>query len=199
MSGILSNLVQTILIRPSRTFGVLVPNCAIEEEHLDRLAITEHPVEQGAAITDHAYKLPPEVTIRYGWSNSSAANALASGFGPLGVLGFGSESYAREVYAYMLQMQVKRIPFSMTTGKRVYQNMLIESLSTRTTEETEYAFIADAVCRQIILTQVRVTSVPKKEDQKEPQQTAPPEPLPQQQPAPRPSLLFQGGRVLGGT
>ncbi len=42
------------------------PDVVVEEVHRDALAITQHPVEQGASITDHAYRLPAVVEVRMG-------------------------------------------------------------------------------------------------------------------------------------
>lgn len=36
--------------------GVLIPSVVVSEKHTDTLEITEHPVEVGAAVADHAYK-----------------------------------------------------------------------------------------------------------------------------------------------
>jgi hypothetical protein len=42
----------------------LFADVTIEEQHSDELNITEHPVETGSPISDHAYMTPPEVTIK---------------------------------------------------------------------------------------------------------------------------------------
>ena len=46
----------------------------IEEFHSDSLEITDHPVDAGAMVTDHAFKLPPEVVIKLGWTLSASGN-----------------------------------------------------------------------------------------------------------------------------
>lgn len=56
-----------------RQIGPIFANITIEERHTDTQTITRHPVESGAAISDHAYKEPKEVTIRCAWSNSTDA------------------------------------------------------------------------------------------------------------------------------
>ncbi len=70
---------QSILVRPKRSIGAFTGYVAIEETHEDVLEITDHPVELGAKISDHAYKEPSSVIIRAGWSNSpSPGNFLES-------------------------------------------------------------------------------------------------------------------------
>lgn len=75
---------DSILIKPKRGFynirsqegkvttiyQDIIAHATIEERHHDELEVTDHPVEQGAMITDHAYKRPAEITLHLGWSNS---------------------------------------------------------------------------------------------------------------------------------
>ena len=82
----------TALFKPSRQIGPYTPpvpsgvpalapftaQVTIEEVHMDELVITEHPVEQGASITDHAFKKPAELLLRLGWSNSGLLGVLGS-------------------------------------------------------------------------------------------------------------------------
>ena len=72
---------NSILIRPRRGFADLggsdfVAQVTIEESHRDETHITEHPVEQGANIADHAFDMPASLTVRYAWSNSPSARNL---------------------------------------------------------------------------------------------------------------------------
>lgn|SRR5487761_2553797 len=53
-----------------RALGPLFANVTIEERHEDDLEITDHPVETGATITDHAFKRPAELIVHAAWSNS---------------------------------------------------------------------------------------------------------------------------------
>ena len=65
--------VANVLLRDGRKLGTIIPNVVVEEVHTDTLTITDHPVEQGAPITDHAFKNPAELSMRIGWSSSSLA------------------------------------------------------------------------------------------------------------------------------
>lgn len=56
--------------KTNRKIGSIIANITIRERHQDDLEITDHPVEQGAQISDHAFKRPAEVTIEVAWSNS---------------------------------------------------------------------------------------------------------------------------------
>src|SRR4051812_36617629 len=58
---------------------------AILEDHHDELEITSHPVEQGATVSDHAYKLPSSLTMQLGWTTSSSLASAAPSL--LGIIG----------------------------------------------------------------------------------------------------------------
>ena len=72
---------QLISIRPARgiteittdtgdSLSDIIAHAVIEESHTDTVEVTDHPVEYGAMISDHAYKKPSEVALYLGWSDS---------------------------------------------------------------------------------------------------------------------------------
>jgi len=150
-----------ITISPSRLLGSIFVDCTIEENHVDSLEITDHPVEQGPFITDHSFLRPAECTMYIGYTNSSKKAAA-------------DEGYVNRVYASLLELQKSRIPFRVATGKRVYQNMLIKSMSVTNDEKTEAALFVTVSLRQIIIANVTTVKIAPKENQADPQKTAPP-------------------------
>jgi hypothetical protein len=130
----------------SRSIATLIPDVVVEEQHRDDLVITEHPVEFGSNISDHAYKRPAEVHMRCGWTNSSLFRISLS------------EGYVREVYQQLLVLQAVRVPFTLVTGKRTYQNMLIASLGVTTDARREYALDVQCTFRQVILVRTQSTT-----------------------------------------
>lgn len=172
------------VIKPYRSIGNFVAQVTISEDHIDALEITQHPIEQGAVITDHAYKRPALVTIRCGWSNSpnasagnfltAAANSVASIVSTSSAAG-SQPDQARQIYQGLLQMQSDRIPFDIYTGKRMYTNMLLETLSVDTRIESENALRATLRCRQLIIVSTSVVTLPNinAQAQKNPQKTTP--------------------------
>lgn len=162
----------SVLLRDGRNIGGIIPNVVVEEQHSDNLTITDHPVDQGANITDHAYLNPAEVTMRIGWSNQSLAlNGVISGI-VSGTLLSGGLKTVKDIYDALLKLQASRKPFDLVTGKRAYSNMLIKSISVTTSAATENALIATVQMRQIIIVQTSTATL-KKEAQKMPQKTAP--------------------------
>lgn len=76
---------DAIIVKPNRRFfNILNPDgsalqdikaqATVKEIHNDELEVTEHPVEVGAMISDHAFKRPVELILEIAWSNSPSGN-----------------------------------------------------------------------------------------------------------------------------
>lgn len=139
-------LLQGLGVKPYRAIGDIQADVTVEEEGLDELTITQHPVEQGAPIADHAYKNPAQCMLRVAWSNSSPVAGYDLG-------------YAQEVYDKLLTLQESRELFTLYTGKRVYPNMLLASVHLHTDQVSENGLFIRARCEQVIITQTTLTSV----------------------------------------
>lgn len=143
----------------SRNIGGFVADATIEEMHTDELAVTDHPVQQGAVITDHSYKRNATVVIRAAWSNSS-------------LQALGDPNFGKVMYANFLELQASRQPFDVMTGKRTYTDMLMTRLSETTTDKTENTLVLTVECREIILVQTQTVNVPNSADMKDPKATS---------------------------
>lgn len=153
---------QATVFKPSRSIGTIVAQCTIEEDHLDEVNTTEHPVEQGAEISDHAYKRASTFTIRAGWSNSGYQALLSDAVSLYNDVVNGSSNgfnYIQQQYNQLLALQASLQFFSVTTGKRVYQNVLMLSISALTNEKTEHALVATMRCKSLIVTQTSLTTI----------------------------------------
>lgn len=182
----------------------LVAQATVEEVHTDDLEITDHPIERGAAITDHAFKRPAEVVVRCVFSNSPSepgglvgkAVGFAAAQGGSGLrtaigavttaqslLGGKGAKQVAEIYGQFLEAQAQRALFDVYTGKRAYKNMLLRTASMTTSKTTENALDLTLTWRQVLLVATRTVDVPVNPDaQKMPEVTA--------------SLLDQGVRQL---
>ena len=63
MSDIFTQPTEQVTFLPNRSIGPFQAQVTIEEVCNDSLEITNHPVEQGASITDHAYVNPSSLNI----------------------------------------------------------------------------------------------------------------------------------------
>jgi hypothetical protein len=137
------NWTPAVFVPHNRNIGGIVAQVTIEEQGTDELQITDHPVEQGAPISDHAFKRPVTVNITAGWSQAYAGNLSAE----------------TGVYGLLLSWQSAFMPFNVVTGKRSYSNMLIERLIITTDQHSEYALLAQIGCRQVIIVGTQTTQV----------------------------------------
>lgn len=190
---------QATVFKPSRSIGSIVAQCTIEEDHLDEVVTSDHTVEQGAEISDHAYKKPSTFTIRAGWSNSGYQSLLSDATSLISDLTTGSSNgfnYIDQQYKKLLALQASLQLFTVVTGKRIYKNVLMLSISALTNEKSEHALIATMRCKQLIITSTQFVTVPPAANMKTPQLNAATQNTGIQQPAPvSPSVLSQ---MFGG-
>jgi hypothetical protein len=152
----------------------------IEEVHSDEMEITEHPVEQGSVIADHAFARPSEVILTLGWSNSpnetglsnqilgAAANSnpaiqavVAAAKAYQGYVNFSNgDSTIDDAYTQLLYAYQNRILFDVQTGRRLYLNMLIKSIGLTTNQQTENSMLVRVTCRQILMAKTQTVTVP---------------------------------------
>jgi hypothetical protein len=123
----------------------ILPDVCVEEEHSDSMVITDHPVEQNTGnagfISDHAYRQPAEVTLTYGWS-------------PTGDKGRAS-NFLNDMYAAILKAKDDRLLLEVNTTRRVYQNMLVQSVTLTTDRYTENALLCRIVCREVLIARTK--------------------------------------------
>lgn len=164
-------LLDILSLAPSGSIGGIEIPATLEEIYTDTLQATEHPVELGASITDHAFVRPREVVIRCGWTNStlkaflSAVSALFSG-------SMSASDYVSSVYSKLLALQESRKLLDVTTSKRQYSNMQIIGLQVTTDQRTGNVLMVQATCRQMIIVETQATTLPAKEKQASPEKTA---------------------------
>lgn len=156
----------------SGKIGDIDVETTIEEIHEDRLQVTEHPVESGASIADHSFKKPSEVVLRCGWSNASlkALFGIISGFFAGGTM--TKADYVSGIYSQLLNLQEAREPISITTSLRQYDNMLITGLQVQRDQKTAQVLMVTATCREVIIVSTAAATLPAKEDQASPADTA---------------------------
>lgn len=144
------SIINTILAYffPKRAIGPFSATVTIEEVAVDELEITRHPVQQGAEITDHAFKKPSTLTMSVQFGGL---------FNPV-----------EETYQNFLDLQSSLEPFTVITKKRTYTNMLIASMIETTDEDSENILNLQLELQEIIITQIVTTTVPERSKQANP-------------------------------
>ncbi|HED1420083.1 phage baseplate protein [Kluyvera ascorbata] len=157
------DILSTLFHQQSRKIGLIVPSVVVSEKHSDTLEITEHPVEIGAAVADHAYKRPSEVVMEVGF----AGGGSLLDFVDTSSIGLSLGLSPQETYQELLDLQNSRIPFDVVTGKRLYSNMLIRALEVTTDKTTENVLSAVLTLREVLITQTQQITVANKSDMKD--------------------------------
>ncbi|CNL80876.1 TPA: phage baseplate protein [Yersinia enterocolitica] len=154
------DILSAIFRQQTRKIGVLVPSVIISEKHQDALEITEHPVEVGAAVNDHAYKRAAEVTMEVGF----AGGGSLLDFVDTSTIGLSLGKSPEEVYQELRDLQESRQPFDVITGKRKYSNMLIRAIEVTTDKTSENVLMCVLTLREVIMSQTESITVADKEN-----------------------------------
>lgn len=164
--------VTLIPLRPTRSIGEIRGYVTLSEEAIDKLTITKHPVQQGASITDHAYKEPTELNVQ--------------------IVRGGILVDLNEVYEEFLELQSSRIPFEVITKKRSFSNMLISSIRETTDKKTENILSISLSFLEVIIVEVTPTGVPPRARQANPGNTGATQKAGKKQ-----SVLVKGKEAIG--
>lgn len=119
--------------------GALYFDAVFKTDHTSKITLTEHPVEKGANIADHAYLDPSEVSLEVGMSDTALQAAPSSN---------GSRSVA--AYKALRELQEKRQPVTVVTRLKTYRNMMLESITAPDDYTTMFALKATVFLREII-------------------------------------------------
>lgn len=161
--------VFSALFMTGRSIGGIIPDVTLEETHTDKLVTTKHPVERGAAVTDHAYKMPSIVTMRIGWSDSSTLiRSIVTGS-----LFSGSITSANDLYKAMLDLQVSGQRFDLVTGKRTYSDMLLLQVRNTTDPASENSLMLELELEQQLIAQTSEVALVQASSQEDPASTGP--------------------------
>ena len=124
----------------------------LRQEHTHMMRITEHPVQTGANISDHAYQLPATLMLEIGMSDAMDTFFPGQFEGP----------YSKSVNAYqtLKDLQAKRLPIEISTRLDTYKNMVVEEIRAQDDFKTMYGLSAVVTFKQIITAIIGVVAVP---------------------------------------
>ncbi len=127
-------------------------------EHNQSVRITEHPVQSGANISDHAFMLPARLTLEIAMSD--AMDVYTPGqFNQGNGTEFGGITKSVSAYNALVKMQADRLPLKVISRLGTYDNMLIEQINTPDDFKTLYGLRCIVNLRQIMTSQVNVVKV----------------------------------------
>lgn len=137
-----------------RGIGDLEFEITIHESHRDEMTITAHPVERGAAITDHVFRNPAQLTVKVSASPAYLQDVSLA-----------------DAYQQILDLQTSGIPVEVQTGKRLYDSMLVKSTSVETDAATENVLTVTVQLQEVILVDTQETTLPSSNDRQTPDAT----------------------------
>ena len=144
----------------------IIPDVVISELHDDEVTLTQHPVDTGSPVSDHAVVQPATVTCVFGWSDSSRLiNSAIDGSLLRGL------TTTKDVYDKFVQLKDACELLSLSTGKRFYPRVVITKLKVTTTVDTESAAVIEVTFQEILSATAQTVSLAAVR-QKNPKKTA---------------------------
>lgn len=116
-------------------------DAVFKTEHSANMMVTEHPVQTGAPIADHAYLEPEEITCEIGMTDVNG------------------DGMSVQMYQQLRELMSRREPFTLVTRLHSYNDMLITALSVPDDYTTMFALKAGIVFKQIRVVQVATIMV----------------------------------------
>lgn len=115
--------------------------------------VTEHPVETGADVTDHSTPKAISVSVEGVVSDTPVGNLAAKR------LSDGAGTPSDDALARLLALRESREPITIETSLRVYDNMMLEQLTTSRDASTGDALRFRATFKQLQLVTNRRTTI----------------------------------------
>lgn len=170
-------------------------DAVIRESHSSELTVTENPVETGVVISDHAFMVPLKLDIEAAvgdiWLHATYDpfrddNPIDS-FDPFrggnvadlapvspNLADPFATSTSRSEVAFALLQQIQRSadPFTVQTGLRLYQNMLMTTLSADQDKDLSGFLLFHASLREVIIVNTQTVVYPPRKPGKHARQAA---------------------------
>ena len=138
---------------------VYVFDSIMQVEHLQRVEKTQHPIQTGANISDHAFNMQARVTLAIGMSDAMDS------FTPGQWTGDSSKSVnCYQTLKAILKARGAPSPLTITTRLDVYTNMLLIELSAPDSVETQFGLKATAVFEETLTGTVATQQVSSRSD-----------------------------------
>jgi hypothetical protein len=104
-----------------KSIGGIEIDAFIEETYNHTAQVTEYPVEQGFKINDHVVHSPDSISVNGVIGEASIYEDYSQELPPA--------NRAQDYYFKLVDLKEKGEPITIVTGLKVYENMLITSLS----------------------------------------------------------------------
>lgn len=133
-----------------KQIGAITVDAFVRERHVKTARATNYPIETGELITDHVVVDPISLDIQ-----GIVMGATLSGSS--GALG----GRVLDAYKTFLDLIDNKIPVIVTTGLKVYENMIIENLTVDRDRTNGASLVFSATLKEIIIVSSQSTQIPK--------------------------------------
>lgn len=156
--------ISKLFVKPRRSIGGITMDAVLSEGHSSSLNITNHPVEVGAEISDHAVIQPRELFIS-GEVTDTPLNLAA--FGEIrnninnlfGTSTNENETRSTQAYQAFEQLQEQRQFIDVQTGLKLYENCLITALAVTQDSDSSRSVSLNLTLRQVILVETQIVNI----------------------------------------
>ncbi len=127
----------------------------MDVSHSVSTVVTEHQVQKGVSVADHAYLEPAEVTMTIKMSDAMSGMVESQ---------FEGISYTRSTAAYKIlrELQKQRLAFQIHTRVETYQNMMITRLEVMDDVNTLNGLECTVTMRELIVASEKTVKVSKR-------------------------------------
>lgn len=141
----------------------MVIDAAVSDGHTARVRFTEHPVEFGAKISDHGIIEPRTYTLR----GRIATVSTRGGDAPLDVIG-SAKNRPQVAWEKLQGLAFSRDIVTIESNLKVYENIVLESLSSDQDSLTSRVLDFEAVFRELFVVEAARTDIIQSVQDEEP-------------------------------
>lgn len=152
---------QTVVV--SKSLGAIALSVVLSEEHSSEMVVAGSPVEDGSEVNDHAYLRPIELTLEAAIGQpmqvgrTTLSNFFYADGSSHGAQAGEATKLVRDSWDALLKLQASRVPFTVLSGLKAYENMLITSLSCRRDASNSMVLQFTAKLRQVKIVKTQET------------------------------------------
>ena len=136
----MSKAIKTLM--KNKALGTFIFDAVFFADHNMNVVLTRHPVQSGAAVTDHAYVEPETVTLDIGMTDSAK---------PLKKFG---DNRSVTAYSLLKKAMEKRQPVTLVTRLFTYKDMVVTVISATDDYTTMNALRATITLQKINIVKV---------------------------------------------
>jgi len=126
-------------------------DAVFHEDHNQTVQMTEHPVQTGGNVVDHAFMMPATLSLEIGMSDAMLSLVKAEWSGSL-------PSKSVNAYRKLLELQQNRLPLTIHTRLKQYENMVIEQITAADDYRTQNGLRATINFKQLLVATVATTT-----------------------------------------